>query len=139
MGYNQDPLATFLAGKRPLELIHRTNQRDYAYTRGRNKGSFNNALMEAHRNHIHIAMGDGGVINEHVVGVGLRSGASYEFGERGIPETVTPGYLPSSAGGGQSSVTYNVHLHNDGIIGSQYELDNWLVKSVNRLQARGRN
>jgi hypothetical protein len=60
MGFNQDALATFLAAKKPLELIHRTKRRDYAYTRGRNKGSFNNGLMEAHRNHIHIAMDDGG-------------------------------------------------------------------------------
>jgi len=60
MGFNQDALASFLAAKRPLELIHRTRNRDYAYTRGRNKGSFNNSLMEAHRNHIHIAMDDGG-------------------------------------------------------------------------------
>lgn len=60
MGYNMDALATYLASKRPLELIHRTRNRDYAYTRGVNKGSFNNSLMEAHRNHIHIAMDDGG-------------------------------------------------------------------------------
>lgn len=138
MGYNQDPLARFLAARRPLELIHRTRERDYAYTRGVNKGSFNNALMEAHRNHIHIAMGNGGVINEHVVGVGLSSGASYEFGERGIPETVTPGYLPSSAGGGAATVTYVIQLTNAGVIGSQYELDNWLTRSANRLEQRGR-
>jgi hypothetical protein len=61
MGYNQDALASYLASKRPLELIHRTRRRDYAYTRGRNKGSFNEALMNAHRNHIHIAMDDGGM------------------------------------------------------------------------------
>jgi len=102
MGYNQDALATFLASKRPLELIHRTKHRDYAYTRGRNKGSFNNALMEAHRNHIHIAMANGGVIGEPVAGVGLRSGSSYSFGERG-PETVTPG-----VGGGHR--TYNINV-----------------------------
>jgi hypothetical protein len=60
MGFNQDALATFLAAKRPLELIHRTKRRDYAYTRGRNKGSFNESLMNAHRNHIHIAMDDEG-------------------------------------------------------------------------------
>jgi phage-related protein len=62
MGFNQDALATFLAGRRPLELIHRTGRRDYAYTRGRNKGSFNNALMQAHRNHVHIAMKLGGLL-----------------------------------------------------------------------------
>ncbi len=60
MGYEQDALATFLASKGPLELIHRTKNRDYAYTRGKNKGSFNNSLMEAHRNHIHIAFDQGG-------------------------------------------------------------------------------
>ena len=66
MGYNQDALASFLATRRPLELIHRTKNRDYAYTRGRNKGSFNNSLMEAHRNHIHIAMDDGGILPVHL-------------------------------------------------------------------------
>jgi phage-related protein len=88
MGFNQDALAMFLAARRPLELIHRTRNRDYAYTRGVNKGSFNQGLMEAHRNHIHIAMQNGGVIKEPVFGLG-RSGRSYSFGEGG-PETVTP-------------------------------------------------
>ncbi|WP_229401910.1 phage tail tape measure protein [Micromonospora okii] len=97
MGYNQDGLAKFLAARRPLELIHRTASRDYAYTRGVNKGSFNNALMEAHRNHVHIAMQNGGVIAEPVVGVGLASGNSYSFAERG-PETVVPG-VGATAGG----------------------------------------
>lgn len=63
MGYNQDALASFLASRGPLELIHRTNSRDYAYTRGRNMGSFNQALMEAHRNHIHVAFAKGGLYN----------------------------------------------------------------------------
>lgn len=62
MGYNQDALATFLANHRPLELIHRTSRRDYAYTRGQNRGSFNNQLMQDHRNHIHIAMREGGLV-----------------------------------------------------------------------------
>lgn len=62
MGYNQDILATFLASRRPLELIHRTNRRDYAYTRGVNKGSFNNTLMEQHRNHVHAAFARGGIV-----------------------------------------------------------------------------
>lgn len=35
-------------------------------------------------------MAGGGIINEHVVGFGLKSGASYEFGEGGIPEAVVP-------------------------------------------------
>lgn len=110
MGYNQDRLASYLAAQRPLELIHRTRTRDYAYTRGVNKGSFNAPLMNAHRNHIHIAMAGGGVINEHVVGVG-KSGATYEFGENGRPETVTPGvnpwmWTPGSGGAGGGKTTY---------------------------------
>lgn len=62
MGFNMDALASYLASKRPLELIHRTRRRDYAYTRGRNMGSFNQSLMNAHRNHIHIAMAEGGQV-----------------------------------------------------------------------------
>jgi hypothetical protein len=76
MGYNQDALAAFLAARRPLELIHRTSKRDYAYTRGRDRGSFNNALMEAHRNHIHVAMHQGG----HVGGA-----LAEQFGIRTTP------------------------------------------------------
>lgn len=64
MGENQDALATFLAHRRPLELIHRTRLRDYAYTRGVNKGSFNETLMNQHRNHVHIAMRRGGLLGK---------------------------------------------------------------------------
>lgn len=39
--------------------------------------------------HIHWAMANGGIIGEPVVGMGLRSGQSYAFGERG-PEAVLP-------------------------------------------------
>ncbi|MEV5629189.1 phage tail tape measure protein [Micromonospora tulbaghiae] len=108
MGYNQDRLAAFLASRRPLELIHRTNSRDYAYTRGVNKGSFNESLMEAHRNHIHIAMANGGVIAEPVYGYGLRSGNSYSFAERG-PERVFPG-LGGAPGGGVTNINLTVQV-----------------------------
>jgi hypothetical protein len=64
MGYNQDALATFLAARRPLELIHRSARRDYAYTRGQNFGSFDEPLMNQHANHVHIAMRMGGLIKE---------------------------------------------------------------------------
>ncbi|MEV0608132.1 phage tail tape measure protein [Polymorphospora rubra] len=60
MGYNQDALASFLAARKPLELIHRTATADYAWTRGRNMGSFSESLMNAHRNHIHVAYDSGG-------------------------------------------------------------------------------
>lgn len=112
MGYNQDRLAQFLAAKRPLELIHRTRNRDYAYTRGVNKGSFNSALMEAHRNHIHIAMAQGGTIREPVFGIGA-SGNSYSFGENWQPERVTP----MTGGGGGGAVT-NVSVTVNAAVGS---------------------
>ncbi len=102
MGYGQDGLASFLAKKRPLELIHRTARRDYAYTRGVNKGSFNNSLMEAHRNHIHIAMRNGGIIREPVMGFGA-SGRTYSFAENG-PERVLSA---SQTAAGAGTVTLN--------------------------------
>jgi TP901 family phage tail tape measure protein len=132
MGYNQDALATFLAGKHPLELIHRTRNRDYAYTRGRDKGSFNNALMEAHRNHVHIAMQHGGTITEPIFGVGA-SGRSYSFGENYQPERVTP-MTGASAGGGGITIV----IQNHGVIASQYEAENWLASGIDKLKSRGR-
>ncbi|MFG1659087.1 phage tail tape measure protein [Micromonospora chersina] len=102
MGYNQDALARYLASRRPLELIHRTASRDYAYTRGRNMGSFNESLMEAHRNHVHIAMAEGGRIAEPVVGVGLHSGNSYSFAER-APEWVIPDRMTPALAAGSSN------------------------------------
>lgn len=52
--------------------------------------------------------GMGGVINEPVMGLGMRTGQSYGFGEHG-PETVTPG-----RGGGRP---INIHVHYDqGIV-----------------------
>lgn len=45
-----------------------------------------------------FGMADGGMINEHVKGIGMSSGASYEFGEGGVPEAV----LPSKYFGGRN-------------------------------------
>lgn len=134
MGFNQDRLASFLAAKRPLELIHRTAHRDYAYTRGVNKGSFNNALMEAHRNHVHIAMAGGGVIGEPVIGVGA-SGASYSFAERG-PETVSPGVWSPHANSGGGDV-YHVTVQ-AGYVVSEQDLENKITRTIDRLQRKGR-
>jgi len=136
MGYNQDALASFLAAKGPLELIHRTKHRDYAYTRGRNKGSFNESLMNAHRNHIHIAMENGGTIQEPVYGVGA-SGRTYSFGEGYKPERVTPNWQTAGGGGGGGN-TYVLNATLGGPIGSQYELDSWLSASFDRLKRKAR-
>ncbi|MCY1141715.1 hypothetical protein OWR29_27270 [Actinoplanes sp. Pm04-4] len=86
MGYNQDALASYLAARRPLELIHRTRHRDYAYTRGVNKGSFNNALMQQHRNHIHVAFGAGGKVPTFDTGGVLAPGYNMVHNATGRPE-----------------------------------------------------
>jgi len=52
-----------------------------------------------------ISFGNGGVINEHVVGVGMSSGKSYEFGENGS-EVV----LPNGTSPGDGSVT-NINIY----------------------------
>ena len=63
MGYNQDRLAGFFMAMRPrvLELIHTTNAGGYYISRGQRRSSMGrqDAL---HRNHIHIAMNEGGLI-----------------------------------------------------------------------------
>jgi len=71
MGFNQDALAMFFMNMKGhvLELIHRTNNRDYAITRGRDRGKFNETLMNQHRNHIHIAMAEGGWLPRMLAGV----------------------------------------------------------------------
>lgn len=101
MGFNQDALATFFMNMRGrvLELIHRTPRRDYAVTRGRDRGSFNNSLMEAHRNHIHIAMREGGLIGKLVKRLGIKSfdsggpwrSGTFGYNGSGRTETVTTG------------------------------------------------
>lgn len=101
MGFNQDALASFLAARRPLELIHRTRNRDYAYTRGVNKGSFNNALMEAHRNHIHIAMDDGGFRV-------LQPGLNIIPNGTGRPEPIAGPAAMAAMGGNIYQITVNV-------------------------------
>ncbi len=97
MGFNQDALAAYLAAHRPLELIHRTKTRDYAYTRGVNKGSFNNTLMEQHRNHIHMALAAGGAVGRdgqrlplgvYDSGGALPTGLSLAYNGTGRPEVI---------------------------------------------------
>lgn len=129
MGYNQDRLAQFFLARQGqvLELIHRSNSRDYGITRGHY-----NAMptqWPLHRNHLHVAMSGGGTINEPIFGVGA-SGRSYSFGENWMPERVTPG--------GQGAGAVTVVLENHGVIGSPTEVENWLTGAVDRLRARGR-
>jgi hypothetical protein len=99
MGFNQDALASFLAARKPLELIHRTAKRDYAYTRGRDKGSFNESLMNAHRNHVHIAMDDGGMRM-------LQPGINVIPNGTGRPEPIAGPAAMAAMGGN----TYNIKV-----------------------------
>jgi TP901 family phage tail tape measure protein len=134
MGYNQDRLANFFLARQSqvLELIHRTRSRDYGITRGHY-----NAMPHQwplHRNHLHIAMNNGGTITEPVMGVGA-SGRTYSFGENFQPERVVPNWQPAGSAGGNS---ITVVLENHGVIGSRAEVDNWLTGAVDRLRSRGR-
>lgn len=129
MGFNQDALATRLAALKPLELIHRTNKRDYAYTRGRNKGSFNNALMQAHRNHIHIAMRDGGEVprlipfGSYDSGGTLPTGLSLAFNGTGRPEPVGHG------------LNGEVHIHiHDSVIASESQAVDLVARAYKRAK-----
>jgi TP901 family phage tail tape measure protein len=119
MGYNQDRLAQFFLARQGqvLELIHRTKNRDYGITRGHY-----NAMPHQwplHRNHLHIAMKDGGQITEPIYGVGA-SGRTYSFGENWQPETVTPNWRSGSsvAGVGAGGQVTNVNVTVAAPIGS---------------------
>jgi phage-related protein len=63
----------------PIEGLNYKNGRQIQYGR---------SVEQNHKDHVHTAMVEGGLVKEPVFGVG-RSGATYSFGERG-PETVTP-------------------------------------------------
>jgi hypothetical protein len=123
MGFNMDGLASYLAAKKPLELIHRTRQRDYAYTRGRNKGSFSEGLMNAHRNHIHIAMDDGGFRM-------LQPGMNLIPNGTGKPELIGgPAALSQVAGGGVTIVI------NNSVIASKRQAEDLLVEAYKSAKA----
>lgn len=121
MGFNQDALASFLAARRPLELIHRTRNRDYAYTRGKNKGSFNESLMNAHRNHVHIAMDDGGMRM-------LQPGMNIIPNFTGRPEPIAgPNAMAAMAGGD----TIIVNIPAGAIIASKAAAVDLLTEAYN--------
>ena len=67
----------------------------------------------------------GGMIPSGVYDRGgtLRPGPNLAWNLTGRPEHLTRG----------SSGDIHIHLHNDGVIGSQHELDNWLTTSIRRV------
>jgi hypothetical protein len=93
MGYNQDALAGFFMSIMPrvLELIHTTNKGGYYITRGRRRASMGrqDAL---HRDHIHIAMAEGGLIGRVMDSGGymMPGWNPPTFNGTGKPELVLP-------------------------------------------------
>jgi cell wall-associated NlpC family hydrolase len=92
-----------------------------------------NASSSLFRTRAHLAMFNGGVIGEPVVGVGQRSGNSYSFAERG-PEVVLPTGRERSGGyygpGGSSGGTIpapQVKIYLDG--------EEW--RGIARVEAQG--
>lgn len=83
-------------GSRSLELIYDGLGDDRADLKNGRPLTYSAGTRAAHRNHVHWAMANGGVIGEPVYGIGARSGGSYLFGEKG-PETVLPGVPVGSA------------------------------------------
>lgn len=63
-------------------------------------------------------------------------------GRMGAPAVAIPGVGSTRSGGkGAGTVVHHHHYYqftNDGVIGSQLELDNWLTKSISRLQQQRR-
>jgi TP901 family phage tail tape measure protein len=119
-------------GRRTKEEITPWRQYDIWNGRAHHYSAALHAQHSGGNAHVHIAMAGGGRIGEPVVGVGA-SGKTYSFGEAG-PEIVTP---QASMSGGTTTII-NVTLQNNAPIGSQMELDNWLVGSIDRLRYRVR-
>ncbi len=75
---------------------------------------------------------NGGVINEPVMGVGLRSGDRYGFAENG-PETVVPG-RPGMQAGGTTVVQQEITIQFPNYVGNRSEL----MDELQRLKAQGK-
>lgn len=104
MGFNQDALAQFFINRLPnvLELIHTTDSGGYYVTRGKRYADF--AVQgPLHRNHLHIAMDQGGW---------LPTGMSSIVNNTGQPEPVLTGQQwrdinVMARHGGAGGPTYN--------------------------------
>lgn len=90
MGYNQDALAQFFMNRmsQVLELIHTTPKGGYYITRGRRVASMGEQ-NELHRNHLHIAMAQGGLVPRLFdAGGRLPAGLGAYLNATGKPENV---------------------------------------------------
>jgi hypothetical protein len=85
-----------------------------------------------------IAMANGGVIKEPIIGKGLRSGDSYQFGEGGIQEAVIPMSDMKKMGGSSNMLSINVPVSVSGGMDSKIiaKLKNELEKTVEATTMR---
>jgi hypothetical protein len=135
MGFEQDTLAQFFMArmKNVLELIHTTSKGGYYITRGQRRASMGeqDAL---HRNHLHVAMAGGGLVvpNAPVFDFGgvLAPGLNVVDNRTGHAEEVRP----VRQGGGDR----HIHLHINGPVGSQRELQTWIIQVRDQLRREGR-
>jgi hypothetical protein len=95
-----------------------------------------NKIPNAYNTESIIGMANGGMINEPVVGMGLRSGTSYAFGERGVPEMVMPmdRIVPRNYGGYPSTLEVNVNMKSTGkVLGRDLHYINKVIeKSIKK-------
>lgn len=118
MGYNQDRLASFFMNMRPrvLELIHTTGQGGYYITRGQRQSSMG-VQNELHRNHLHVAMNQGGIMpTVYDSGGQLPPGLSAVYNGTRKPEAVLThaesltlqALARGRGGGGDTNISYAV-------------------------------
>lgn len=134
MGFEQDRLAQFFMNMKPrvLELIHRTSRRDYGITRGRNARM--PTQWPLHRDHLHIAMREGGPVPSRLIPFGaydsggrLPTGLSLAYNGTGRPEPVGHG------------LSGDVHLHfHDSVVASKQAAEDMFVEAYRSAQARRR-
>lgn len=111
----------------PFQEYNLWNGRPHTYT----GAVWNQHNFAGGNAHDHWAARLGGLIprlpfGSYDTGGFLPRGLSLAYNGTGAREPV--------GGGGDT----HIHLHNNGVIGSQRELDNWLVRSVDRLKAQRR-
>lgn len=87
-GFNQDALAQFFEARKPavLELIHRSNTHDYGIRRGQDHDMGHEYGL--HRNHVHVAMAQGGPVSKYDTGGVLPPGFTMAYNGTGQNETI---------------------------------------------------
>lgn len=92
------------------------------YTPITNQGDFR------HVGHVHVSYANGGWIREHILGIGQRTGKTYQFGEGGKHELVTPANKVSTMSSSEKSVSVPITIHTQEIDPVKHAADlGWLL------------